>query len=90
MRTIKKKLEPNINILCSNCERITPHFLNDCGEYKCSICQTVNKTVKIKTVEFVPDDNFIEEDKEEIEETESPVDSNTEEFVPIGSRPDAE
>ena len=64
MRTIKKKLEPNINILCSNCGRITPHFLNDCGEYKCSICQTVNKTVKIKTVEFVPDDNFIEEDKE--------------------------
>lgn len=37
-----------IKIKCKLCGRITPHFLNKKGEYKCSICQTVNKTVKLK------------------------------------------
>ncbi len=36
-----------MDIMCPKCGRITHHYLND-GEYKCVICQSVNKTIKVK------------------------------------------
>jgi hypothetical protein len=34
---------------CPKCGRTTHHYLNEVtGEYKCVVCQSVNKTIKVK------------------------------------------
>jgi len=46
----KKSVKPQklIDIQCPRCGRITHHYLNEeTGEYKCVICQSINKTVKV-------------------------------------------
>ena len=38
-----------MDIMCPKCGRITHHYLNEeTGEYKCVVCQSVNKTIKVK------------------------------------------
>lgn len=47
----KKSVKPKklMDILCPKCGRITHHYLNEeTGEYKCVVCQSVNKTIKVK------------------------------------------
>ena len=45
----KKSVKKLIDILCPKCGRITHHYLNEeTGEYKCVVCQSVNKTIKVK------------------------------------------
>lgn len=47
----KKSVKPQklIDIQCPRCGRITHHYLNEeTGEYKCVVCQSVNKTIKVK------------------------------------------
>jgi len=47
----KKSVKPQklIDIQCPRCGRITHHYLNELtGEYKCVVCQSVNKTIKVK------------------------------------------
>ena len=47
----KKSVKPKklIDITCPKCGRTTHHYLNEeTGEYKCVICQSVNKTIKVE------------------------------------------
>lgn len=47
----KKSVKPKklIDITCPKCGRITHHYLNEeTGEYKCVICQSINKTIKVE------------------------------------------
>ena len=47
----KKSVKPKklMDIMCPKCGRVTHHFLNEeTGEYKCVVCQSVNKTIKVK------------------------------------------
>jgi len=47
----KKSVKPKklIDIQCSKCGRTTHHYLNqETGEYRCVVCQSVNKTIKVK------------------------------------------
>jgi len=47
----KKSVKPQklIDIQCPRCGRITHHYLNEeTGEYKCVVCQSMNKTIKVK------------------------------------------
>lgn len=47
----KKSVKPQklIDVQCPRCGRITHHYLNEeTGEYKCVICQSINKTIKVK------------------------------------------
>lgn len=47
----KKSVKPKklIDIACPKCGRTTHHYLNEeTGEYKCVICQSVNKTIKVE------------------------------------------
>lgn len=47
------------DLKCPKCGRVTRHYLNPkTGEYRCVICQSVNKTIKVapaKDVEFEMD-----------------------------------
>ena len=48
----KKSVKPQklIDIQCPRCGRITHHYLNkETGEYRCVLCQSVNKTIKVKS-----------------------------------------
>ena len=47
-----KKVKSNsykslIEVKCKNCGTITPHFLNENGEYRCCICQHIDKKIKV-------------------------------------------
>jgi uncharacterized Zn finger protein len=57
---MKKSIE---NIKCSVCGKVTKHFLNSKGEYRCLVCNSVNKTVKVPEkdleVVFEADKSFI-------------------------------
>ena len=47
----KKSVKPTklLDMQCPKCGRITHHYLNEVtGEYKCVVCQSVNKTIKVK------------------------------------------
>ena len=45
----KKSVKKLMDIMCPKCGRITHHYLNEeTGEYKCVVCQSVNKTIKVK------------------------------------------
>lgn len=47
----KKSVKPQklIDVQCPRCGRVIHHYLNEeTGEYKCVICQTINKTIKVK------------------------------------------
>jgi len=45
----KKSVKKLMDISCPKCGRITHHYLNETtGEYKCVVCQSVNKTIKVK------------------------------------------
>ena len=47
----KKSVKPQriVDIYCPKCGRTTHHYLNEItGEYKCVVCQSVNKTIKVK------------------------------------------
>lgn len=47
----KKSVQPKklLDIMCPKCGRTTHHYLNkETGEYKCVVCQRVNKTIKVK------------------------------------------
>lgn len=48
----RKSVKPQklIDIQCPRCGRITHHYLNkETGEYRCVLCQSVNKTIKVKS-----------------------------------------
>ena len=38
----------NLELKCSSCGKTTRHYLTKKGEYRCLICNTVNKTVSPK------------------------------------------
>lgn len=66
-------MEKLIKMKCPTCGRITSHYLNDKGEYKCCICQHVNKTIKHKEVVFESEfDDDLKEPVNELEEQFSP------------------
>ena len=47
----KKSVKPQklIDIQCPRCGRVTHHYLNEVtGEYKCVVCQSINKTIKVE------------------------------------------
>lgn len=45
----KKSVKKLIDIPCPKCGRVTHHYLNEeTGEYKCVVCQSTNKTIKVK------------------------------------------
>lgn len=47
----KKSVKPKklIDIQCPKCGRTTHHYLNEeTGEYKCVVCQSINKTIKVE------------------------------------------
>lgn len=51
----KKSVKPQriVDIRCPKCGRTTHHYLNsETGEYKCVVCQSVNKTIKVREVIF--------------------------------------
>lgn len=62
----KKSTEPKklVDIMCPHCGRVTHHYLNDIGEYKCVVCQSINKTIKVK-----PKKEVVFEMDEELEAT---------------------
>lgn len=67
----KKSVKPQklIDIQCPRCGRITHHYLNELtGEYKCVVCQSVNKTIKVK-----PKKEVIFEMDEELDAELNPV-----------------
>ena len=59
-----KKVKNSTKILvekCAKCGRETPHYVNDKGEVKCSICHTTSRKVKVsvpKEVIFEMDESF--------------------------------
>lgn len=47
----KKSVKPKklMDLMCPKCGRTTHHYLNEVtGEYKCVVCQSINKTIKVK------------------------------------------
>ena len=73
----KKSVEPSklIDIQCPRCGRITHHYLNELtGEYKCVICQSTNKTIKVK-----PKKEILFTMDEELEAALNPIEDVTEE-----------
>jgi uncharacterized Zn finger protein len=44
----KNSTETNLEMKCSECGKVTKHYLSSKGEYRCLICGTVNKTVTPK------------------------------------------
>lgn len=51
----KAKNESIVTLKCSCCGKPTKHYLTKDGEYKCIICQHVDKTVALKEVVFESD-----------------------------------
>jgi len=57
----KKSVKPQklIDIQCPKCGRVTHHYLNsETGEYKCVVCQSVNKTIEVQEVVFEMDEEL--------------------------------
>ena len=53
---MKKKAVPErlLDLKCPRCGKVTHHYLNsETGEYKCVICQAVNKTIKVEPKKVV-------------------------------------
>ena len=49
MKKKSVKVKKLMDITCPKCGRTTHHYLNEItGEYKCVVCQSVNKTIKVK------------------------------------------
>jgi len=72
----KKSVKPQklIDIQCPRCGRITHHYLNELtGEYKCVVCQSVNKTIEVK-----PKKEVIFEMDEELDATLNQTESTEE------------
>lgn len=42
-----------MKLKCSRCGKVTDHYKSSTGECRCLVCNTVNKTVKVKNVEVV-------------------------------------
>ena len=69
---MKKNLtKENLEIKCSECGKVTKHYLASNGEYRCLVCGTVNKVITPTEIVFETDEEF---DKElnpdlEVEET---------------------
>lgn len=73
----RKSVKPPklIDIQCPRCGRVTHHYLNELtGEYKCVICQSTNKTIKVK-----PKKEILFTMDEELEATLNPVEDVIEE-----------
>lgn len=69
MKKKEKKIQSIIEIRCSECKKVTKHYLSKTGEYKCLICGKVNKSLP-KEIVFVPDDDFFEKKESVNEEAE--------------------
>ena len=49
----KKSVKKLMDLMCPKCGRTTHHYLNEVtGEYKCVVCQSANKTIKVWEVIF--------------------------------------
>lgn len=75
----KKSVKPQklIDIQCPRCGRITHHYLNELtGEYKCVVCQSVNKTIEVK-----PKKEVIFEMDEELDAELNPSTDQVEELL---------
>lgn len=59
MKRKKEKVQNIIEIKCSVCGKVTKHYLSKNGDYKCLICGNVDKTIKLPTVTFECDKEFI-------------------------------
>lgn len=78
----QKKPQSIIEINCSECGRVTKHYLSKNGEYKCLICGKVNKTIPKKEVVFKQDENLFEEPKQEevfVEQSENLLEQSEQE-----------
>ena len=60
---MKKSKGPEniIKIMCKSCGKVTNHYLTASGDYKCVVCQTVNKSINLpkkdKEVAFDSEDD---------------------------------
>lgn len=58
------KKEAKLEIKCSNCGKVTKHYLSKSGEIRCLVCGTVNKVTSPKKnleITFEQDDIFDKE-----------------------------
>ena len=58
-KPVKEQPKSVVDLKCPRCGKVTHHYLDPkTGEYRCVICQSVNKTIKVapaKDIEFVAD-----------------------------------
>lgn len=47
-----------MKIKCSNCKKVTDHYVSKNGEVKCLVCGTTNKVKKSLEVVFEADEKF--------------------------------
>lgn len=84
---MKKKNEvSNLEMKCSECGRVTKHYLSSKGEYRCLICGKVSKTIAPKKemeVTFEADEE-LDKALNPQEVSEEAADVSTTEEVPIG------
>lgn len=72
-------MNANLEMKCSECGKVTKHYLSNKGEYRCLICGTVNKVVTPeKKVEIVFEadeelDNALNPVEETVEKTATVV-----------------
>lgn len=67
-----------LDMQCPKCGRVTHHYLNELtGEYKCVVCQSVNKTIKVK-----PKKEVVFEMDTELDATLNPV-ADTADNAPV-------
>lgn len=65
MKKKVKKVQSIIEVRCSECGKVTKHYLSKNGDYKCLICGKVNKRLP-REIAFEPDEDFFE--KKELDE----------------------
>lgn len=58
LRNMKKSLSKNAEMKCSVCGKITKHFLDKDGNYRCLVCNTINASVPVSEVVFEADEEF--------------------------------
>ena len=79
---MKKKVKSKspvdmLDLTCKVCGSVTPHFLNENGEYRCCICQHVDKKIKVvKIKKETPLKNSLKEIEKNTPTIEEQINNN--------------
>lgn len=73
----KKSARPIIEINCSECGRVTKHYLSKDGDYKCLFCGKINRSLpRKKEVIFEQNEDFFDKKEEVVADKNTNVSDN--------------